>query len=65
MRALFEGGYRKVHTVKGAKEIWDTLFVTYEGLSDVKRNKLTLLTREYELFFNLDNENIQDMFSRF
>lgn len=45
--------------------MWDTLVVTYEGLSEVKRNKLRFLTREYNLLSMLANKNIQAMFSRF
>lgn len=63
--SLSEEEYRKVHTYQGAKEMWVTLVVTYEGSSEVKRNKLNLLTRQYKLFIMLENENIQSMFSRF
>ncbi|XP_017434576.1 uncharacterized protein LOC108341401 [Vigna angularis] len=65
MCALYEEEYKKVHAFKGAKEMWDTLIVTHEALSEVKRNKLSLLTWEYKLFSMLDNENIQTMFSWF
>lgn len=30
-----------------AKEMWDTLVLTYEGSKEVKRNKLTMLKRQY------------------
>lgn len=45
MYALYEEEYRKIHAYKGAKELWDTLVITYEGSNEVKRNKLTLFTR--------------------
>lgn len=57
MCALSDEEYRKVHAFKGAKEMWDTLVVTYEGSNEGKINKLSLLMREYELFIMLDNEN--------
>lgn len=45
--------------------MYDTLVVAYEGSHEVKRNKLSLLTKQYELFTMLENENIHNMFSRF
>lgn len=45
--------------------MWDTVVVTYEGSNEVKRNKLSLLTKQYELLAMLENENIQSMFSIF
>ena len=45
--------------------MWDTLALMYEGLSQVKCNKLSLLTRKYELFTMDDGEDIQAMFGRF
>ncbi|XP_020209494.1 uncharacterized protein LOC109794455 [Cajanus cajan] len=44
--------------------MWDTLTLTYESL-EVKRNKLSLLARKYELFETEENESIQAMFGRF
>ncbi|XP_047175536.1 uncharacterized protein LOC124842959, partial [Vigna umbellata] len=65
MCSLSEEKYRKVHAFKGAKEMWDTLVVTYEGSNEGKRNKLSLLTCECELFTMLENESIQAMFNQF
>uniref|UniRef100_A0A151UIK3 UBN2 domain-containing protein n=2 Tax=Cajanus cajan TaxID=3821 RepID=A0A151UIK3_CAJCA len=45
--------------------MWDTLAITYEGSLEVKRNKLSLLVRKYELFEMEENESIQTMFGRF
>ena len=44
--ALSKEEYIKVHSFKSSKQMWDTLVVTYEGTSQVKRNKLNLFTRE-------------------
>nr|KYP57053.1 hypothetical protein KK1_003307 [Cajanus cajan] len=45
--------------------MWDTLALTYEGSLEVKRNKLSLLARKYELFEMEESESIQTMFGRF
>jgi len=41
---LSEEQCTKVHSFRSAKQMWDTLAVTYEGTSQVKMNKLSLLT---------------------
>ena len=45
--------------------MWGTLAITYKGTSHVKRNKLSLLTRKYELFSMEESEDIQSMFGHF
>ena len=45
--------------------MWDTLVVTYEGTSQVKRNKLSLLTLKYELLSIEEGEEQQGMFGCF
>jgi len=45
--------------------MWDTLASTYEGSSQVKCNKLILLTCKYELFIMENGEYIQAMFGCF
>ncbi|KAL2327520.1 hypothetical protein Fmac_020947 [Flemingia macrophylla] len=61
MCALTEDEYTKVHSFKSAKQMWDTLALTYEGSTEVK----SLLARKYELFDMEENESIQAMFGRF
>ncbi|XP_020205582.1 uncharacterized protein LOC109790771 [Cajanus cajan] len=63
MCALTKEEYTKVHSFRSAKQIWDTLAITYEGSIEVKCNKLSLLV--YELFEMEENESIQAMFGRF
>ena len=63
--AISEEEYTKVHNFKSVRKMWDTLTVTYEGTSQVKRNKLNLLTHKYELFSMEENKDIQCMFGRF
>ncbi|KAL2319300.1 hypothetical protein Fmac_028269 [Flemingia macrophylla] len=65
MCALTEDEYTKVHSFKSAKQMWDTVALAYEGSIEVKRNKLSLLARKYELFEMEENESIQAMFGRF
>jgi len=45
--------------------MWDTLQVTHEGTTNVKRSRINTLTHEYELFRMNQNETIQDMQKRF
>jgi len=47
------------------KEIWDTLEVTYEGTSDVKRPRKHVLIQQYELFIMKSRETIVDIQKRF
>lgn len=65
MYTLSKEEYNKFHAFKGAKEMRDILVITYERLSEEKRNKLSLLTKQYKLFSMLDNENKQAIFNRF
>jgi len=37
---------KKVHALKGVKEIYDTLSIMYKGFIKVKGNKLSLLTHQ-------------------
>ncbi|KAL5187281.1 hypothetical protein HKD37_05G012991 [Glycine soja] len=43
----------------------ETLAITYDGMSQVKRNKLSLLTPRYELFSMKEGKDIQCMFGLF
>ena len=44
--------------------MWDTLQLTHEGTTDVKRSRVNTLTHEYELFRMNPNENIHSMQKR-
>ena len=48
-----------------AKEIWDKLKVSYEGTSQVKDSKLSMLVHEYELFLMKKDESVSEMSTRF
>jgi len=57
--------YFRVSNCKSVKDMWDTLQVTHEGTTNVKRSRINTLTHEYELFRMNPKENIQDMQKRF
>lgn len=57
--------YFRVSNWKSTKYMWDTLQVTHEGTTNVKRSRINTLTHEYELFRMNPNETIQDMQKRF
>ena len=42
--------FNRILSCKSAKEIWDKFVVTFEGTSQVKQTKISLLLRQYELF---------------
>lgn len=63
--ALSSDEYTRVSACKSAKEIWDILCATYEGSIDVKKNKIDLLVKRYELFKMDKEESINKMFQRF
>ena len=56
---------KKVQQCKTAPEIWQTLEITYEGTSQVKENKISLMVHKYELFKMEKEETIQEIFDRF
>ncbi|GAV86620.1 zf-CCHC domain-containing protein/DUF4219 domain-containing protein/UBN2 domain-containing protein, partial [Cephalotus follicularis] len=57
--------FNRISSCDSAKEMWDLLEVTYEGMNQVNESKISILVHEYELFVMHDNECISDMFSRF
>jgi len=63
MYVLYEKEMSKVRVMVSAKEMWDTLALTYESSKEVKRNKLTMLKRQYKMFAIEDHESIQSMVS--
>jgi len=44
-----------------AKEMWDTLKLTHEGTTEIKKARMNTLIHEYELFMMKSGESIQDM----
>ena len=62
--ALGHDEFFRVSNYKMAQEMWDTLQVTHEGTSEVKRSRTNTLTYEYKLFRMNQDESIQDMQNR-
>ena len=54
--ALDVNEYNRISTCISAKQVWDKLEVTYEGINQVKESKINLLWRDYELFFMKPDE---------
>ena len=48
--ALSKMQFNKVQQCSTAHEIWRTLEITYQGTSQVKENKVSLLVHKYKLF---------------
>ena len=42
--------FNRICTCTSAKEIWDRLEVTHEGIDQVKESKISILVHKYELF---------------
>ncbi|RCU35065.1 hypothetical protein DVA81_18140, partial [Acinetobacter baumannii] len=63
--ALDPNIFNQISGCESAKEVWDKLQVTYEGTTQVKRSKISILTHEYELFFMKPEETISQMSARF
>ncbi|MQL69263.1 hypothetical protein Taro_001541 [Colocasia esculenta] len=57
--------YSSVSTCTSAKEMWDKLELIYEGTSEVRESKVSMLVSECEMFKMNNNEIISDMFARF
>ena len=55
----------RVINCKSTYEVWNDLIITHEGIVQVKRSKIDLLHSQYENFYMLDNESIDEMFTRF
>jgi len=50
----------RVSQCGSAKEMWDILEVTHEGITDVKRARKHALIQEYEMFKMLKGETISN-----
>lgn len=51
----------RISHCKTAKEIYDTLEVTHEGIIEVKRSKINTLLQEYEIFRIQSSESVLDL----
>jgi len=57
--------YNRICACETAKQIWDKLVVTYEGMRQVRETKINMFVHQYELFKMQPNETIKEMFTRF
>ncbi|XP_070055666.1 uncharacterized protein [Nicotiana tomentosiformis] len=57
--------YNRIQGCSNAKQISDTLQVAYDGTTQVKKSRGTLLYSQYENFTIKDGETIQEMYTRF
>ncbi|GJX92335.1 hypothetical protein Tco_0345661 [Tanacetum coccineum] len=63
--ALPRKEYEQVFMCNTTKEIWKTLLITHQGISQVKDNKIDLLVQQYEQFVISEDEFIDSAFARF
>ena len=64
-QALNDDDLSCVINCKSAYEVWNDLVITYEGTSQVKCSKIDLLHSQYENFYMLENESIDEILTRF
>ena len=57
--------FENVVNCRTAKEIWEALLVMHEGTEEVRENKQSLLTQQYEMFSHIPGENITSTYERF
>ena len=62
--ALSHEEYNKVARLEVAKEIWDTLHVSHEGIDKVRKSKIELLMAKLNRFVMREGEGPQEMFDR-
>ncbi|GJS65264.1 hypothetical protein Tco_0679828 [Tanacetum coccineum] len=63
--ALPKKEYERFFMCKTAKDIWQSLLITYQGNSQVKDNKIDILVQQYKQFTILEEESIDSGFARF
>ena len=64
MCALSENEFMKISSYSISKKIWNSLTMVSKGMNQVKENKISRLTREYESFKILPNESIYETYAR-
>ena len=63
--ALNDDDLSRVINCKSAYEVWNDLIITHEETSQVKRSNIYLLHSQYENFYVIENESIDEMLTRF
>jgi len=64
-QALNDDDLSRIINCESTSEIWNTLIVTHEGISQIKRAKIDLLTSQYKNFQMHENESVNDMLTYF
>ena len=57
--------FENVVNYRIAEEIWEALLIMHEGIEEVRENKKSLLTQQYEMFSHIPGENITATYERF
>ena len=63
--ALAPVEYKKIAFCESAKNIWDTLYITYEGTDRAKETQINLLLSQYESFKMKPKESVANMYDIF
>ena len=62
--SLSPNEFNKVNGIESAKQVWETLIVSFEGDKSVRKGNIELLHGELERFVFLQGETAQAMFDR-
>ena len=63
-QTMYESRLPRVATKINAKQEWDTLESTYEGLDKVKTSKLQILRRDFESLSMKETESVDSFYTR-
>ncbi|PIN22109.1 hypothetical protein CDL12_05199 [Handroanthus impetiginosus] len=61
--ALTRQEYNRVCNCETAKQMWDMLQITHEGIKQVRQERIIILTNQYEMFQMLPSEDIEQMYT--
>ena len=64
-QSLEDDLFENVVNCKTAKEVWEALLIMHEGTEEVRENKQSLLTQQYEMFAHVQGENVTATYERF
>ena len=63
-QAMHESIIPRVAETTNAKQAWDTLETSYQGLDKVRTSKLQILRRYFESLSMKDSENVDTFYTR-
>ncbi|MQM03349.1 hypothetical protein Taro_036129 [Colocasia esculenta] len=63
--ALSKKEFNRISACKMAKDMWETLKLTYEGTDKVKETRIDILVTKYEKFQMEQGESISQMYTDF